>query len=30
MIPFVKAYVSVELGIIGIDTVTFPPVKYVW
>ena len=30
MIPFVKAYVSVKFGIMEIDTVIFPPVKYVW
>ena len=29
-LPYVKAYVSVELGFIKIVTVTFPTVKYVW
>ena len=28
-LPYVKAYVSVELGFIKIVTVTFPTVKYV-
>ena len=28
MIPFVKAYVSVKFGIMEIDTVIFPPFKY--
>ena len=30
MVPSVKAYVSVEFGIMEIDTVSFSPFKYVW